>query len=291
MAFSPLISVTMPNYNHGKFLAEAFESVQMQSYPHLEILVVDDGSTDGSRATIERFAAKDNRIKPVYFPSNQGAEAAHANCWSRVSGEVVYQYSSDDSVCSTDFFQLGVTAMNEYPQIAGFFGVNAMVSAETDGVLGVGARAATEGYIAPKEFLKQFLNSRCFVPGISSLWRKTQIDAVGGYDYRLGPMSDHFINHALPARCGVVFKRSVVAKSRVFQSRKSYSTDTTGPEFAHRLARFAHKLRAVTQDIGTELDADWATWRKAQATLLLRNYGAGIAQAMAVTAKPDTSLT
>src|ERR1700689_1308817 len=100
----PLISVTLPNYNHGRFLAEAFDSIISQTYGNWEILFVDDGSTDDSREIAERYASQDARIKPVYFEKNQGAMSAHANAWSRASGDVVYQFSSDDSLVSPDFF-------------------------------------------------------------------------------------------------------------------------------------------------------------------------------------------
>ena len=53
----PLISVTLPNYNYGRFLTESLQSVLNQTYENFEILFVDDGSTDESREIAERFVA------------------------------------------------------------------------------------------------------------------------------------------------------------------------------------------------------------------------------------------
>src|SRR5258708_38436715 len=122
IASAPLISVTLPNYNYGRFLCHALESVLCQTYPHWEILFVDDGSTDGSRAIAEELAAKDKRLKPVFFEKNQGVMKALDNAWNRASGELIYQFSSDDALCDSDFFRLGVEALVANPLAAGFYG-------------------------------------------------------------------------------------------------------------------------------------------------------------------------
>jgi glycosyltransferase involved in cell wall biosynthesis len=58
----PLVSIIIPNYNYGLFLQDAITTALNQTYPHTEVIVVDDGSTDNSREVI---AGYDNRIVPV----------------------------------------------------------------------------------------------------------------------------------------------------------------------------------------------------------------------------------
>lgn len=53
MNANPLVSLIIPNFNYGRFLAEAIESGLRQTYPNIEIIVVDDGATDDSRDVIE----------------------------------------------------------------------------------------------------------------------------------------------------------------------------------------------------------------------------------------------
>jgi glycosyltransferase involved in cell wall biosynthesis len=271
MSHQPLISVTLPNYNYGRFLEEALQAVLKQTYGNFELLFVDDGSTDGSREIAERFARQDSRIKPVYFEKNQGALAAHANTWSRVTGEIVYQYSSDDSIHSDDFFQLGVDALQRHPSAAGMFGVTAMFGTETGQYLGPMGQADVEGFIPARDFLIGFLTRGFFVPGISSLWRKEAIDAVGGYDHRLGPQTDYFINHVLPARSGVVFLRRHFANARVSQARRSFSSSASLEEDLRRFALCAGKIREHTRSFGA-LEAEWNVWRRAQAKELLARH-------------------
>ncbi|MFC7671414.1 glycosyltransferase family 2 protein [Hymenobacter humi] len=67
----PLVSIIIPCYNYGHFLSEAIESAQQQSYPAKEILVVDDGSTDHTKALVARYP------EVVYVhQENQGLSAA-----------------------------------------------------------------------------------------------------------------------------------------------------------------------------------------------------------------------
>ena len=57
----PLVSVAVPAYNHAAFLDACLESVRNQSYPRLELVVVDDGSTDATLAVAERFAVEEKK--------------------------------------------------------------------------------------------------------------------------------------------------------------------------------------------------------------------------------------
>jgi glycosyltransferase involved in cell wall biosynthesis len=271
-SYRPLISVTLPNYNYGRFLAEAFESVLTQTYDRIEILFVDDGSTDESAEIARGFASRDKRIKAEYFQSNRGALPAHANTWSRVSGELVYQFSSDDAINDRDFFRLAVEALQAFPRAGGFYGPAAMISTETGKLLGYMGKSEPQGYIAPLPFLRNFLNYRVFVPGISSVWRRAAIDDVGGYDYQLGPQADYFINHAIPARYGVVYAERAFARARVSESKKSYSSNTSLTDEMKRLALFERKMRQITANQRGN-DADWRVWRDGQARQLLQKHG------------------
>lgn len=89
---SPLVSVIIDNYNYGNFLTEAIDSVFKQTYQNLELIVVDDGSTDNSQAVINSYGS---RLIPI-FQSNAGMGAALNAGIARSQGEIVCLLDADD---------------------------------------------------------------------------------------------------------------------------------------------------------------------------------------------------
>lgn len=92
-AYQPLVSIVINNYNYENFLSDAIESALNQNYPNLEIIVVDDGSTDGSKVLIDRF--HDNKIYPV-FKENGGQSSALNLGFAKSSGEIICFLDADD---------------------------------------------------------------------------------------------------------------------------------------------------------------------------------------------------
>jgi glycosyltransferase involved in cell wall biosynthesis len=92
---APMCSVLIVNYNYERFLGAAIESALQQSYHPLEIIVCDDGSTDGSRELISRYAAADSRIKPI-FKQNAAVAAALNDAFRASSGEIITMLDADD---------------------------------------------------------------------------------------------------------------------------------------------------------------------------------------------------
>ena len=64
-----MISIIIPAYNAGDYLANTIESVFNQTYPDFELLLIDDGSTDHTHEIVQAFQSKDNRIKYYYRPN------------------------------------------------------------------------------------------------------------------------------------------------------------------------------------------------------------------------------
>jgi glycosyltransferase involved in cell wall biosynthesis len=88
----PLVSILINNYNYGQYLAAAIDSALNQTYAHLEVIVVDDGSTDGSRAIIASYG---DRIVAIYQP-NQGQASAFNTGFARSRGEIICFLDADD---------------------------------------------------------------------------------------------------------------------------------------------------------------------------------------------------
>ena len=92
---TPLISVIVPVYNVKPYLREALESVIQQTYQNLEIIIVDDGSTDGSGEICDEYLRKDSRIV-VYHQQNLGLSNARNKALDIASGEIIAFLDSDD---------------------------------------------------------------------------------------------------------------------------------------------------------------------------------------------------
>lgn len=92
-----LVSVIVPAYNLEKYLAKCLQSIIGQTYPHLEIIVVDDGSTDDTAKIIERFFKKDSRIK-ILRQQNQGLSMARNKGIKIATGEFIALVDGDDMV-------------------------------------------------------------------------------------------------------------------------------------------------------------------------------------------------
>ena len=90
-----MISVVMPVYNGEAFVARAVQSVLDQTSPRWEIVAVDDGSRDGTRAILERFAARDPRIR-VLHQENAGVSAARNAAMAAARGEYLAFLDADD---------------------------------------------------------------------------------------------------------------------------------------------------------------------------------------------------
>jgi glycosyltransferase involved in cell wall biosynthesis len=109
----PLVSVLVTNYNYGKYIGEAIQSVLKQTYPNVEVIICDDGSTDNSRAVIEAWCKKDPRIRLV-CQANSGQGSAMNAAFSIANGEVIALLDGDDAAHERRL-ELVVQAFQQHP--------------------------------------------------------------------------------------------------------------------------------------------------------------------------------
>lgn len=119
----PLVSIVIPVYNVEKYFSECVESVLSQTYGDLEIILVDDGSTDSSGRLCDGFAEKDGRIKVVHT-ENSGLSAARNNGFDVCAGKYVYFLDSDDYLDPDAIAGLAATAEKENADLVFFDAVS-----------------------------------------------------------------------------------------------------------------------------------------------------------------------
>lgn len=93
----PIVSVIIPSYNAMNYIAETLESVLAQTLADIEVIVVDDGSTDSTRDIVKEYARKDSRLMLVE-QTNQFAGVARNNGMARATGSYLYFLDADDYI-------------------------------------------------------------------------------------------------------------------------------------------------------------------------------------------------
>lgn len=93
----PLISIVVPCHNYGRFLGEAIESLQRQTWPSWECIIIDDGSTDNTEQVAEHYAKLDARIRVLSQPK-RGVSAARNAGLSACIGDYVQFLDADDKL-------------------------------------------------------------------------------------------------------------------------------------------------------------------------------------------------
>jgi len=96
----PFVSVIIPVYNAAPWLPRCFESALNQSLRNIELICIDDASTDDSRQMLEQMAKRDPRIRPVYFEEHQGVSKARNVALDMSEGEYVFFLDADDWIDS-----------------------------------------------------------------------------------------------------------------------------------------------------------------------------------------------
>lgn len=119
MSAQPLVSVVVPAHDHGRYLPQALESILGQQRVDLEVVVVDDGSTDGTSRVIDRYCA-DARVRGLAQP-HQGASRARNHGIRQSHGRYIAFLDADDWWTEPDKLALQVGFLEAHPEVGWIF--------------------------------------------------------------------------------------------------------------------------------------------------------------------------
>lgn len=179
---APTISVLMPVYNAEKYLAAAVESILNQTFREFEFLMIDDGSTDRSLAILQRYAARDARIR-LSSRANTGYVVALNEMLALAQGEFIARMDADD-VALPDRFARQVEFLRAHPEVVCVGGAQDWID-EAGRVLFHCDVQETDA-----EIQQLALTGQTPINHPSALIRRAAMLQVGGYDVELHPAED-----------------------------------------------------------------------------------------------------
>ena len=204
---SPLVSVVIPAYNAKRFIGETLESVLSQTYRNLEVLVVDDGSSDGQEHVIADFVQRDKRVSYVY-QENAGVSAARNKGFKASKGDFIAFLDADDVWLPVNL-EMKVNRLQCGD--VGLVHSDAMVideqSRDTSLVLSGAAGDVLDALL---------LWDGTQIPGPSSvLIARNTLEAVGLFDEALSTSADMELFIRIASYCGVARINAVTWKYRI----------------------------------------------------------------------------
>lgn len=218
----PLVSVLVPAYNHERFVRSALDSVLVDNYPRLELIILDDGSLDGTLAVAQTWATQNaSRLErlEVHTQPNQGVCKTANRLISEARGEYIAFLASDDELVPGGI-ECRVNALQKHPEWLAVFGDAEMI--DGDGHL-LCQSALVEEFKADKSALLDS-KTRCLelllhwcVPGPVFMARREAFDP----DQGVGPYDEGFVFEdrdyyaRLLSRRALGFIDAVVARYRV----------------------------------------------------------------------------
>lgn len=171
----PIVSVIIPAYNAEAFIEKTLNSVLQQTYPHLEILVVDDGSKDCTAAIVESFCQRDSRIK-FFRQQNRGVAAARNLAIQNSTGKYVAPVDSDD-IWYPAKVEKQVAAMEAGGEKVAVVYTWSVSIDEYGNIMDAGPKWDLEGEVYQALVLRNFIGNAS-VP----LFRRSALDEIGCYD-------------------------------------------------------------------------------------------------------------
>ena len=217
----PTFSVVVPNYNHAHYLEAALQAHLTQKEPPLEIIVVDDASTDDSCSVIERVAAQHPSVRLVRLPRNGGVNAAINRGLQETRGDYVC-FSAADDLVAKDFAARSLEILARYPSEGFCFSDPAELQADSGIVRRFPLYLSDRPCMLPPRDVERLLAHNYFSFSSNTiLYRREAIVAAGGFVEDLRWYADWFANYVLAFRHGVCYVPEVLAYFRV--SEGSYS--------------------------------------------------------------------
>lgn len=239
----PFVTVIIPCFNTALYLAATLKSVQAQTFRDFEVIMVDDGSTDGTLSIMQEFAARNERCEVISLQQNQGIVAARNAALAQACGECIAMLDGDD-IWTPDALAVRVELAQYHPSAdviaTEFAWFEDKVPARPIGRVGLGphAKRAFASSYATNEptLLRQPFNlvaNLHFAWTSATLVRRAAMSAIGNFDPTFKGPEDTLLWLRLAQRGAFLFAPQLTAFYR--QRPGSLVTLQKGPKELHYL--------------------------------------------------------
>jgi glycosyltransferase involved in cell wall biosynthesis len=199
------VSVVIPCYNQARFLGEAVQSVLSQGYTDFEIIVVDDGSKDGTEEVASGYAKEDSRVRLIR-QENRGLAGARNRGLAEAGGEYVVFLDSDDRLIE-EALEVGVRELEAHPGCAFVSGICRKITADGSIVPGW-----EQFRVRDDPYLELLRSCPIYVPAV--MYRRSVFDAVGDFDTSYRAAEDYDLYYRILERYPVYCHDTLVAEIR-----------------------------------------------------------------------------
>ena len=235
-----LISILMPTYNVALFVREAVESILNQTLGDFELIIVDDGSTDGTYNIIKELAQRDKRIKLYKSDVNQKICKTLNMAWSHAKGDFIGRMDGDDISQSNRFSELK-KYLDEHPDCA-------LVGSGMITIDEKGEEVSRPRFITKSENIYKYMKYRSCIPHIW-LARREVYERLNGY--REIPYAEDydFLMRAMQYGFGLANVNQYLYKCRI----RNGNTGSTNGLAQHKAKLFVNKLYIEEKREGKEI--------------------------------------
>jgi len=203
----PLVSIVTPSFNKGPYIEETIQSVRNQTYPRIEHIVIDGGSTDETLTILEKYSGD---ITWISEPDKGQSDAINKG-WKRARGEIIAYLNADDTY-PPDAVATAVTYLEEHPDTGMVYG---------DGILTNEKGKFIRTYHAGEFSLRDLVYCRDNILQPALFLRKAVYDRIGGIDENLHLAMD--LDYWI--RAGLLFKVAYIptplATAKIYGDAKS----------------------------------------------------------------------
>ena len=180
----PLVTIGVMSYNYGMYILETLESIYFQTYPHIELFIVDDASTDNS-VEVTRKWIKDRDVHCTFIKheTNKGRNTALSTILKNSNGKFVAWFATDD-IMNPDRIQNQMKVMIDASENVAVCYSDAELINEQGEPRGLYSARQNSPFLEGNVFEK-FFNEQFFMAAPTLLFRRSAIDLVGEYDVNL----------------------------------------------------------------------------------------------------------